>query len=194
MAPQVDVGQSSAARPEFREGSHNDVKIEEYDSELASARRSRSDSIKFVKLKQDVMFENPETPMLKNLLKDRSKIVAPQKSGFSLALAKAKSKESEPEDQFVSNGANQNAPARPSKFKRKTVKKSSGFPINNDDATQNKLKEVKENSKENLEDKNFYRMYSPQHKKQRKLSANEDYFEGNNLERMDSIGSRKLVL
>lgn len=56
---------------EPREGSQNEVKIEEYDSDQMSGRASRSNSIKFVKLKDDVMFENPHTPELKKVLKNR---------------------------------------------------------------------------------------------------------------------------
>lgn len=52
-----------------RDHSQNDVKIEEYESDYASGRGSRSNSIRFVILKDDVMFENPKTPELKAVLK-----------------------------------------------------------------------------------------------------------------------------
>ena len=53
---------------QYKDPSQNEVKIEEYDSDQYSGRHSRSNSIKFVMLKQDVMFENPETPFLRKFL------------------------------------------------------------------------------------------------------------------------------
>ena len=53
------------------EASQNEVKIEEYESENHSRAGSRTNSIKFVMLKQDIMFENPQTPELRKVLKNR---------------------------------------------------------------------------------------------------------------------------
>lgn len=49
--------------------SQNDVRIEEYDVDANNDERlSRSNSIRFVMLKDDVMFESPDTPALKAAL------------------------------------------------------------------------------------------------------------------------------
>lgn len=81
---------------------------------------------------------------------------------------------------------NQNAPLRPSKFKRKSVKKISGFPKSQDDEIS---KEMKDNSS-NMESLKLGQLYSPQHKTKRKFSENER-FDKDSFSRQDSIGSRK---
>lgn len=49
--------------------SQNEVRIEEYDADAnSSGKRSRANSIRFVMLKDDVMFESPNTPALKAAL------------------------------------------------------------------------------------------------------------------------------
>lgn len=57
----------------------NEVKIEELDSDQMSAKGSNINSIKFVKLRQDIMFEYPGTPDLRKVLKDRVGVNNPRK-------------------------------------------------------------------------------------------------------------------
>lgn len=54
-----------------REHSQNEVKIEEYESDQVSDKGLRSPTIRFVMLKDDAFFENPNTPELKAVLKRR---------------------------------------------------------------------------------------------------------------------------
>ena len=49
--------------------SQNDVRIEEYDIDANNdEKQSRANSVRFVMLKDDVMFESPDTPALKAAL------------------------------------------------------------------------------------------------------------------------------
>jgi hypothetical protein len=53
----------------YNNNSQNDVRIEEYDGDANNCeKQSRENSIRFVMLKDDVMFENPDTPALKAAL------------------------------------------------------------------------------------------------------------------------------
>ena len=72
-SPTFAQGEAPANHPPAypRQRSQNEVKIEEYESENGSEKPSRSNSIRFVMLKDDVIFENPNTPELKAILKKK---------------------------------------------------------------------------------------------------------------------------
>ena len=53
----------------------NEVKIEEFDSEQMSGKGSNFNSIKFVKLRQDILFDYPGTPDLKKMLSERVELL-----------------------------------------------------------------------------------------------------------------------
>jgi hypothetical protein len=198
---------NSASNP--RDSLQNEVKIEEYESDGASGKGSRSNSIRFVILKDDVMFANPKTPELKAVLKRQVVLTYDQYPNKNLDLAKAlKMVDSQDDQQVVYNKqaeelggtnsegysplwANKNIPHKPSKFQRTATAKSpkshsrsgnqEGVFVPDDNSSPNRL----------------MRMYSPQNKK-RKFNDNTRNFAGNgdhlndSIHRSDSISSGKI--
>lgn len=193
----------SARDPSGRESSQNDVKIEEYDSDAMSGKESKSNSIRFVILKDDVKFEYPGTPQLRAVLKkkvDQCKQYPGNSQPLSNSMGKSGSKddlnvlyEKRSSEDLAGTGnegyslfgANRNIPAKPSRFQKKAEAK-----LNRSDQD-NAQVEVPKKSEPNK----LFKISNPQKAKRlsnqdpRNLSIGGEDQANDTLQRADSINS-----